>query len=92
MNGYFQHISFIGVDDTCLCRSNFRRDEVLLYGIHGTGNLYVTVEIDVPQKLSREQVKKLDEYEDGVPLKSCDKMQKFSNNVSAIYGKKVEKQ
>ena len=60
--------------------------------VHGTGNLYVTVEIDVPQKLSREQVKKLDEYEDGVPLKSCDKMQKFSNNVSAIYGKKVEKQ
>lgn len=50
------------------------------------------MEIDVPQKLSREQVKKLDEYEDGVPLKSCDKMQKFSNNVSAIYGKKVEKQ
>ena len=60
--------------------------------IHGTGNLYVTVEIDVPQKLSREQSKKLDEYEESVPLKSCDKMQKFSNNVSAIYGKKVEKQ
>ena len=46
----------------------------------------------MPQKLSREQSKKLDEYEESVPLKSCDKMQKFANNLSAIYGKKVEKQ
>lgn len=60
--------------------------------VHGTGNLYVTVEIDVPQKLSREQSKKLDEYEASVPLKSCDKMQKYANNLSAVYGKKVDKQ
>lgn len=60
--------------------------------VNGTGNLYVTVEIDVPQKLSREQIKKLDEYESGVPLKSCGNMQKFAGDVSAVYGKKVEKQ
>ncbi|MDE6585707.1 MAG: J domain-containing protein, partial [Clostridia bacterium] len=60
--------------------------------VHGTGNLYVTVEIDVPAKLSREQRKKLDEYEDVIPLKSCDKMSRFSNTVSALYGKKVDKQ
>lgn len=60
--------------------------------VNGTGNLYVTVEIDVPQKLSREQIKKLAEYEDGVALKSCGNMQKFANDLSAIYGKKVEKQ
>ena len=60
--------------------------------VHGTGNLYVIVEIEVPAKLSREQLKKLNEYEDGVPLKSCDKMQKYSNAVSALYGRKVEKQ
>lgn len=60
--------------------------------VNGTGNLYVTVEIDVPQKLSRDQVKKLNEYENSVPLKSCDNMQKFANNLSAIYGKKVDKQ
>lgn len=30
---HIQHIGFIGVDDACLCRSNFRRDKVLLYGI-----------------------------------------------------------
>ena len=30
--------------------------------VNGTGNLYVTVEIDIPSRLSREQSKKLDEY------------------------------
>lgn len=60
--------------------------------VNGTGNLYVTVEIEVPSKLSREQTKKLEEYEDSVQLKSCDKMQKFANDVSALYGKKISKQ
>lgn len=60
--------------------------------VNGTGNLYVTVEIDIPKKLSREQSKKLTDYEDSVPLKSCENMQKFSGNLSAIYGKKVDKQ
>ncbi|MCI8734292.1 MAG: molecular chaperone DnaJ [Clostridia bacterium] len=60
--------------------------------VHGTGNLYVTVEIEVPAKLSKEQSKKLEEYEGSIPLKSCDKMQKFANNLSAVYGRKVDKQ
>lgn len=60
--------------------------------VNGTGNLYVTVEIDVPKKLSREQGRKLSDYDDSVPLKSCDNMQKFAGDVSAIYGKKIEKQ
>lgn len=60
--------------------------------VNGTGNLYVTVEIDVPAKLTREQIKKLNEYEDGVTIRSYDKMQKFAGNVSAVYGKKIDKQ
>jgi molecular chaperone DnaJ len=60
--------------------------------VNGTGNLYVTVQIDIPQKLSRDQSKKLSEFEDSIPLKSCDNMLKFSGDVSAIYGKKIEKQ
>ncbi len=60
--------------------------------VNGTGNLYVTVEIDVPQKLSRDQIKKLREYEESVPLKSCANMQKYANNVSALYGKNLDKQ
>lgn len=60
--------------------------------VNGTGNLYVTVEIDVPKKLSRDQFKKLNDFEDSVPLKSCENMERFANNVSAVYGRKVEKQ
>ena len=60
--------------------------------VNGTGDLFVTVEIDVPDRLSRDQLKKLDEYESSVPLKSCDNMQKFANSVSALYGEKIEKQ
>lgn len=60
--------------------------------VHGTGNLYVTVEIDIPTRISRDQSRKLDDFEDSVPLKYCDKMQKYSNNVSALYGKKIDKQ
>lgn len=59
--------------------------------VNGTGNLYVTVEIDIP-KVSRDLSKKLQELEDEIPLKSCDNMQRYSNNVSAVYGKKVDKQ
>lgn len=60
--------------------------------VQGTGNLYVTVEIDIPSRLSRDQVKKLSAFEDEVPLKACERMQKYSNNLSAIYGKKIDKQ
>ncbi|MBO5328052.1 MAG: molecular chaperone DnaJ [Clostridia bacterium] len=60
--------------------------------VNGTGNLYATVEIEIPTRLSREQVKKLDEYEETVPLKSCENMQKFANDVSSLYGKKIDKQ
>ena len=60
--------------------------------MNGTGNLYVTVEIEVPSKLTRDQQKKLSDYEDSIPLKNCDNMNKFANNVSAIYGRNIAKQ
>lgn len=60
--------------------------------VNGTGNLLVTVEIDIPERLSREQTKKLNEFEESVSLKTCDRMQRFSANVSALYGKKIDKQ
>ena len=60
--------------------------------VNGTGHLYVTVEIDIPQRLSRDQLKKLSEYENTVSLKSCDNMLKYAKNMSAIYGKRVDKQ
>ena len=60
--------------------------------VNGTGNLYVTVEIDVPERLSREQNRKISELEDSIELKSCSRMHKFSNEVSALYGADVKKQ
>ena len=60
--------------------------------VNGTGNLYVTVEIDVPVRLSRDQQNKLGEYEDSVSLRSFENMSRFANNVSAIYGKNINKQ
>ena len=60
--------------------------------VNGTGNLYVTVEIDVPARLGRDQIKKIDEFEDTVPLKACSNMQKYSGDVSSLYGVKIDKQ
>ncbi len=60
--------------------------------VNGTGSLFVMVEIDIPNKLSREQIKKIDDFEDSVQLKSCYNMQKFSSDVSSLYGEKIEKQ
>ena len=60
--------------------------------VNGTGNLYVTVEIDVPERLSREQNRRLSELEDTIELKSCSRMNKFSNDVSALYGASIKKQ
>jgi molecular chaperone DnaJ len=60
--------------------------------VNGTGNLYVTVEIDIPTRISRDQAKKLGDFEDSVPLKSCNNMDKYASDVSAIYGKKIDKQ
>ncbi len=59
--------------------------------VNGTGDLCVEVVIDVP-RISRDQVKKLQDFEDSVPLKACERMQKYADDLSAIYGKKVEKQ
>ena len=59
--------------------------------VNGTGNLYVTVEIDIP-RLKRDQVKKLNDFEDSVKLDDCGNMKKYSANVSSLYGKKIEKQ
>jgi len=60
--------------------------------VNGTGNLYVTVEIEIPERPTREQIKKLNEYEDNLNLKNYSDMSKYANALSAVYGKKIEKQ
>ena len=91
-------ISVPGIDDTLEltipeCTSSGTRFCMRGKGVrtvNGTGNLYVTVEIDVPQKLARDQIKRLEEYENTVPLKSCEKLQKFYYLVSAFFVAKIQ--
>ncbi len=60
--------------------------------VNGTGNLFVTVEIEVPDRLSREQSKRINEFEDSIELKACSRMNKFANDVSSLYGREIKKQ
>lgn len=53
----------------------------------GTGNLYITVIVEVPAKLSKEQKKILDELDKSVEIKQCSKMKQFRDNMQAMYGK-----
>ena len=53
---------------------------------NGTGNLYLTVFVEVPTRLTREQRKSLSEFP-RPDLKQYEKSKKFADNVSALYGK-----
>ena len=51
-----------------------------------SGDLYITVVVEVPKGLSREQRAKLDEFDSAVDKKQCAKMKAYQDNVSALYG------
>jgi len=53
----------------------------------GTGNLYITVIVEVPAKLSKEQKKSLEKFDEEIEIKQCSKMKQFKDNVQAMYGK-----
>ncbi|MDD7214861.1 MAG: molecular chaperone DnaJ [Clostridia bacterium] len=52
----------------------------------GTGNLYVTVLVEVPSKLTKAQKQRLMDFDSDVDVKQYDKMKKYSDNVKAMYG------
>ena len=54
----------------------------------GTGNLFVTVNVEVPTSLSRDQKKAVTDFEAGCEMKQTPKMREYSDNVEALYGKK----
>lgn len=60
--------------------------------VNGTGNLYITVDIDVPEKLKADQIKKLTDFEDGLSIRNCGKMDKYSEYIAALYGRDIYKQ
>lgn len=56
---------------------------------NGTGNLILRVIVEVPSKLTKEQKKALEKWEDNVDMKQYDKMKRYADNVESLYGKKA---
>lgn len=52
-----------------------------------TGDLYVTVSVEVPQKLTREQKRRIEELDESTDVKQCEKMKRYKDNIQAMYGK-----
>lgn len=55
---------------------------------NGTGNLVIRVIVEVPSKLSKEQRKELEKWEEGMEIKQYDRMRRYADNVEALYGDK----
>ena len=54
----------------------------------GTGNLILRVIVEVPTKLSKEQKKALEGFDEVVELKQHDRMKRYSDSVETLYGEK----
>ncbi len=52
----------------------------------GTGNLYVTVNVEIPTNISRSQRKALEEFDNNGEIKQCAKMKEYNDNLQALYG------
>ncbi len=57
----------------------------------GTGNLYLNISIEIPTKLSKAQKKALEEFDESIELKQCQKMKKYSDDIESLYGDKAYK-
>lgn len=53
---------------------------------NGTGDLYVTVTVEVPTKISRDQKYMLEDFNSTLENKQYDKIKKYQENVEALYG------
>ncbi len=51
-----------------------------------TGDMYVTVVVEIPSKLSREDRKNLEKFDGGIDKKRYDKLKKFADDMSSLYG------
>ena len=58
---------------------------------NGVGDLYVTVTIEVPTRISRSEKKALEKFDEELDIKQYDKLKKYADNMSSLYGVKVEK-
>lgn len=55
------------------------------------GDLYVTVVIEVPSRLSRSERKSLEKFDEELDIKQYEKLKKYADNMSSLYGVKIEK-
>lgn len=52
----------------------------------GTGNMYITVNVEVPSRLTREQKQALESFDQSVDPRQTAKMRAYRDNVQALYG------
>lgn len=52
----------------------------------GTGNMYISIVVEVPSKLTRDQKKQLEDFDSGVDIRQTNKMKTFRDNMQAMYG------
>ncbi|MBQ3492537.1 MAG: molecular chaperone DnaJ [Clostridia bacterium] len=53
----------------------------------GTGDLYIVITVEVPNKLTREQRKLLEKFDAETDVKQCAQMRQYKDNVEMMYGK-----
>ena len=52
----------------------------------GTGDLYIVVTVEIPNRLSKEQRKLLEKFEEQTEYKQCPEMRRYKDNVETMYG------
>ena len=52
----------------------------------GTGDLYITVIVEVPSKLTKDQKAELERFEADTDIKQCPQMKTYKNNLETMYG------
>ncbi len=55
----------------------------------GVGDLYIIVQVEVPTKLSKEQKKNLEKFDDNIDDKQYSKIREYADNFETAYGKKA---
>lgn len=58
---------------------------------NGIGNLYLKVIVEVPTRLTREQRAAIESATSGIELRQNEKSKRYSDNISALYGKDAYK-
>ncbi len=54
----------------------------------GTGDLYIVVNVEVPTRLSKEQKKELEKFDNDIEVKQYQKIRDYADNMQINYGKK----